>query len=219
VPQRVIKVARTLSTGFALAFFLIIAFGWIAHSITLGTTMQFDSAVREAVHRAASPRLTPVMIAISTAARPGVLLVLAVILAVILWRRGQKTPARMLLVTMAGAVVLDVALKAWFQRTRPEAYFGYPLPVSYSFPSGHSLFSACFFAGVAIVSSPLLRRTVAKVLLWTAAILLIAVVGISRVYLGVHYPTDVIGGYMAATVWLAALSESNRIRARRVQQR
>ena len=57
-----------------------------------------------------------------------------------------------MVVTFAGAALLDVGLKKLFARTRPEAFFDYyPLPHSYSFPSGHALFATCFFGGIAVL--------------------------------------------------------------------
>jgi undecaprenyl-diphosphatase len=66
--------------------------------------------------------------------------------------------------------------------------------------------------------SPRIRSHAGKVLLWTAAVLLIAAIGFSRIYLGVHYPTDVIGGYAAAVVWVLALAIGNHVRGRRIKR-
>ena len=112
---------------------------------------------------------------------------------------------------MAGAVVLENALKYAVHRTRPEPFFGTP-PESYSFPSGHALFSACFYGALAWMLAARTRNAGACAAIWTAALALIAAIGLSRVYLGVHYPTDVIGGYLVAAFWLAGLlaSQSGR---------
>jgi undecaprenyl-diphosphatase len=118
---------------------------------------------------------------------------------------GRRRSAWIFLIVMLGAELLNQVLKLFFRRNRPEAFFNYPLPSSYSFPSGHSLMSACFFGALAAVLAPLLRSRVAQAALWASAVLLVAVIGLSRVYLGVHFPSDVIGGFAAGIAWTAGV--------------
>ncbi len=128
------------------------------------------------------------------------------------WRRG----AGLVLVTLAGAGVLDVGLKELFARTRPQAFFDYyPAPGSFSFPSGHALFAVCFFGGIAVLLTHRLRGPLARILAWAIALVLIILIGASRVYLGVHYPTDVIGGFAVGIVWVASVALGDRLADRR----
>src|ERR1700682_753225 len=117
---------------------------------------------------------------------------------------GRRRPAILLVVAAAGAVALDELLKLVFHRPRPEAYFGYPLPSSYSFPSGHAVSSCCFYGVLAAIVTARMRSRAAKSAVWTAAALMAALIGLSRIYLGVHYPSDVVAGYAVAVVWVAA---------------
>jgi membrane-associated phospholipid phosphatase len=118
-------------------------------------------------------------------------------------------------VTLAGAGVLDLGLKEIFARARPQAFFDYYLvPASFSFPSGHALFAVCFFGGIAVLLSHRLRGRLARILLWAVALFLIFLIGASRVYLGVHYPTDVIGGFAVGTVWVASVALGDRLAER-----
>jgi undecaprenyl-diphosphatase len=111
---------------------------------------------------------------------------------------------------------LDVGLKELFARARPQAFFDYyRTPESYSFPSGHALFAVCFFGGLAVLLSHRLRGRFAQILVWTIALVLIVLIGMSRVYLGVHYPTDVIGGFAVGTVWVAFVALGDRLAERR----
>jgi undecaprenyl-diphosphatase len=127
------------------------------------------------------------------------------------WRRG----AVLVLVTLAGAGVLDLGLKELFARTRPQAFFDYYLaPKSFSFPSGHALFAVCFFGGLAALLSHRLRGRPAQILVWAMALVLIFLIGVSRIYLGVHYPTDVIGGFAVGTVWVASVALGDRLAER-----
>src|SRR5262249_39061805 len=108
--------------------------------------------------------------------------------------RGRREEALLIVLAMAGAEVLEYLLKIGIQRPRPEPFFGVRLPGSYSFPSGHALLSSCCYAPLAALGSGSLR--------WIATVALVLAIGFSRVYLGVHYPTDVIAGYVAAMVWM-----------------
>ena len=130
------------------------------------------------------------------------------------WRRG----ALLVVVTLAGAGLLDVGLKLFFQRARPEPFFpDYPLPDSFSFPSGHALFATCFFGGLAVLLSHRLRSRLLQVLIWIVALLLIVLIGASRVYLGVHYPTDVLGGFAVGIVWVVSVALGDRLAERRLR--
>jgi undecaprenyl-diphosphatase len=110
----------------------------------------------------------------------------------------------LMLAAITGAEVIEAALKAHFHRQRPEAFFGAPSPESYSFPSGHALLSVCLYSLLATMISARLEGR-ARWLVRCGAAALIVAIGLSRVYLGVHYPSDVIGGYLAGVAWIATL--------------
>jgi undecaprenyl-diphosphatase len=138
-----------------------------------------------------------------------------VVVCVSLYFRHTRT-AGLVAITMLGVAVLDLALKHAFHRPRPVAFFG-ATPNSYSFPSGHALGSLCFYGILAVILAPLARGRGAKFCVWIAAVLLVGMIGLSRIYLGVHYPSDVIAGYCAAIVWIGAvgfLERSWRTRGR-----
>src|ERR1051326_3170744 len=97
---------------------------------------------------------------------------------------------------------MDEGLKLLFERHRPEAYFGLVEPLGYSFPSGHSMASCCFYGGLALIAAGRARSRGMRWGIYSGAAMVIGGIGLSRVYLGVHYPTDVLGGYTAALAWL-----------------
>src|ERR1051325_9242719 len=105
---------------------------------------------------------------------------------------------------MVGSLVLDLTLKYIYHRTRPTAYFGIA-PHSYSFPSGHALCSFCFYLVLAGLLSARIRSLALRIMIWTLAIVMVIIIGLSRIYLGVHYPSDVLAGYLAAAVWVGAI--------------
>jgi undecaprenyl-diphosphatase len=116
------------------------------------------------------------------------------------WRR-----AGMLAIVMVGTWVLNDSLKEAFQRARPDPFFGILPPHNYSFPSGHALFSFCFFGFLAAIFIPQLKSRSQRFAAWTLVAIIIVLVGFSRVYLGVHYPTDVVGGWLVGLAWLSAV--------------
>jgi membrane-associated phospholipid phosphatase len=215
--QRLLSAA--LLTGLIAAALALALFSWLGREILTGVTPVLDEQLRAALHDLASPRLTRVMIAASLYGGPAWLVPLGVGLALAFLVRGWPRGALLVLVTMAGAGLLDVLLKQAFGRVRPAAFFDYPLPVSHSFPSGHAFFAASFFGGLAVLVSDRVRSPVLRGLVWLTAIGLILLIGVSRVYLGVHYPSDVLAGYAAATIWVAAVAFGDRLAWHRRRRR
>ena len=211
--------STTLTVGLLTAAAALILFTWLAHEILTDVTLALDDRIRLALHSVASARLTTVMRALSLYGGPTGLAPLGILLALIFllkrWHRG----ALLVVVTMAGAGLLDTVLKLIFRRTRPAAFFDYPLPASLSFPSGHAFFAASFFGGLAVLVSGRIRSRVLRAAVWVAAAALILLVGVSRIYLGVHYPSDVLAGYAAAAVWVAAVAFGDRLVSHRRRQR
>ena len=111
----------------------------------------------------------------------------------------------------AGALALDMTLKYAYHRTRPIAYFG-AAPLSYSFPSGHALCSFCFYGVMAGLLSARIKSLAWRVAIWIAAAVLVIAIGLSRIYLGVHYPSDVLAGYLAAAVWVGTVIVLDHVR-------
>jgi undecaprenyl-diphosphatase len=209
-PLRESAVSRAVIIGLALAISVLVLTAWMAEEMHEGETLPFDRHVRELIHGYSTPALTSAMRFFSRLGSVTVMLIMAAAAFLIFWRAGWTRAAMLLAITLGGAFLLEQVLKLSFQRARPTAYFEYPLPHSFSFPSGHALFSFCFFGMLASLVTARLRSTVLRVALWMAAAVLIALIGFSRIYLGVHYPTDVIGGYAAAFVWISAVTFGDR---------
>ncbi|HEY6250241.1 MAG TPA: phosphatase PAP2 family protein [Candidatus Angelobacter sp.] len=214
-PLAFLGVAVPLSLLLSIAGLFL--FAWIAEEVIEDHTRRFDSAIRGWVHQYSSPTMTEVAKTASWLGEYGVAIALVVALVLFLafrWRRA----ALWLTITQAGALVLNVSLKYAFHRTRPDPFFG-SLPHSYSFPSGHALFSFCFYGVLAGLLVDRIRSGIARTLIWIAASALIAAIGLSRIYLGVHYPTDVVGGYLTAAIWVSSMIAFDRLRVRRRQSR
>lgn len=192
------------------AIVCIFLFGWIAGEMLEGDTRAFDFAVRNWVHGFASPGLTRAMTTISLLGYD-VLIVELVVALVIFVRLRWRRAAAWLALSMAGALALDLALKFAFRRQRPQPFFG-DAPHSFSFPSGHALCSFVFYAVLAGLIAERIRPQWLRVAVGVAAGALVAAIGLSRIYLGVHYPSDVIAGYLAAAIWVSALLVLDHVR-------
>jgi membrane-associated phospholipid phosphatase len=196
--------AFLLLGAFLIAAAALFIFGWLAEEMLEGDTQRFDSFVRTAIHQHATPGLTRLMLGFSFLGSVATVSVLCLVLlsAFLCFRRVRL--AALLGITMIGMAALDFSLKLAFHRPRPVAFFG-SSPSSYSFPSGHAFGALCFYGVLAAISAARARGKAAKSCIWTGAVLLIGMIGLSRIYLGVHYPSDVIAGYCAGAVWVGAV--------------
>jgi undecaprenyl-diphosphatase len=179
----------------------LVLFTWVAAEVVAGRTADFDSRVRLAVHAHSSPELTSALRFLTNFGEPAVLIALSVAATAALVSLRPKRAALLFVITMVAGFLLDFTLKLAFRRARPPAsFFGMPMPDSYSFPSGHALFSVCFLGTLALLISARVRSRLGRVAIWLAAALLAGSIGFSRIYLGVHYPADVIAGYAAGAI-------------------
>ena len=200
-----------------LAIAAVFLFSWIAQSVAANRTIAFDASIRARVHEYASPSLTRFMVGMSFLGGNGLIIGAFGAFFLFLYLRWRRATL-WLVITILGALVLDVSLKLGFHRQRPVPFFG-AVPLTYSFPSGHSLFSFCFYGVLAGLWSGRVRSRTARILIWTFAAALVLMIGLSRIYLGVHYPSDVIAGYLAATIWVSTLVGLDRWRVYRSASR
>jgi len=194
-----------------IALVALFAFGWLANEVVDGETARFDAGVRALAHQTATPGLTVAMLAISfLGSVAAVVTIGALAVGVCLsWRR--RHAALLIAITLGGAALLETGLKLAFHRSRPVPFFG-TAPGSFAFPSGHALFAACLYGVLAAMLAAHARRTLVHVGIWCGALLLIGLIGWSRIYLGVHYPSDVVAGYCVAAWWVGAVAFVDRTR-------
>jgi undecaprenyl-diphosphatase len=185
----------------AIALGAVLLFAWFAQLASGVGPGELDTAGRAAVHSYAVPWLTALMKGASFAGSGWVLWPFGTLIVGLLSRAGRGRDAGLFAIAVLGANLISESMKLFFHRTRPQAWFDYPLPSTYSFPSGHAFESFCFFLCLAEVLIREDWRPVSKVAVWGAAVGCALTIGLSRVYLGVHYPTDVLAGYVAGIVW------------------
>lgn len=191
-----------LFLGLATAAGALLLFGWLAEELLEGDIQVFDETIRVFVHGFASELLTAFMNFVTILGSTLFLSVVFICVFIIFIRINWKRAAVLFTVMMFGAVILNFMLKVSFARARPVPFFDTQLPESYSFPSGHALYAACFYGVLAWLITARIRARSLKTLIWMPAVMIALLIGLSRIYLGVHYPSDVIAGYAAAIVWV-----------------
>jgi undecaprenyl-diphosphatase len=205
------RLGPRMGVGLLAAVIVTVLFAVLASEMREGETQRFDDALRMTVYGVASPRATTVFRAITQLGSPLFLLPLTIVFSLIFLRLRRIRGAILLTATMVGVSLLNWILKAVFQRPRPLPFFGLTVPASYSFPSGHSLAAFCFYGALAALVTARMRSTFWSALVWAGAVVVIVGVGFSRLYLGVHYPSDIIGGYATGFVWVLTVASADRM--------
>jgi len=205
------RLGPRLSLGLLAAAIVLVLFAVLADEVREGETQHLDDAVRLTVHGVASPPLTAVLHVTTQLGSPFVLIPLTLVCSFVFLHLRRIRGAILLTVTMVGVTLLNWVLKAIFQRARPVPFFGLSTPTSYSFPSGHSLASFCFYGALAALVTARLRSRALRVTVWAGAALVIVAVGFSRLYLGVHYASDVVAGYATGFVWVLTVASADRM--------
>lgn len=161
----------------------------------------FDSFVIEKIQSLITPKLTSVMLFFTFFASTWSLLTLTVIsIGIMLWQH-KRWEALFLLLALGGGMAFNLLLKWLYHRERPSIH-RLVEESGYSFPSGHSMAAFLFLGMMAMLLTLFVVSRAAKAVIILAAVVLILLVGISRIYLGVHYPSDVLAGFAAGGVWL-----------------
>ena len=174
-------------------------FVWLLGEVASGEIMRLDTlAYQVFVETLRSDALTPFMEAFTSLAS---VVVLAVMAAVIAALAPGKAPGWCVAVNLVCVVVLNTVLRVIVQRPRP-AGFRLISESGYSFPSGHSMVAMAFFGLLIWMVWRYHRRDVMRVVWCVCFGLVIAMVGISRIYLGVHYASDVLAGFCVSLIWL-----------------
>jgi undecaprenyl-diphosphatase len=196
--------SASLIVSLACSALFLTLFAWLSEEVFEGGLQQFDTAVRMKVHEFFSPQLTRFMQVMTFLGSIRFLTILFAIIVAVWLSKGMKRRAIWLMIAVGGSVILDISLKLSFHRTRPMPFVGIA-PQTYSFPSGHALSSFCFYFVLAGLLCARIQSLAMRIFIWTASAALVFTIGLSRIYLGVHYPTDVIAGYVAAAAWVSTL--------------
>jgi membrane protein DedA with SNARE-associated domain/membrane-associated phospholipid phosphatase len=195
-----------LTVGLLAAAGSLWLFGGLAEDLLTGDPIvRFDRVLDDYLHSHATPPLTTFFLIVTALGSIEAIVLLVVVLAAFLaWGRRWVFLGSWL-AAVAGSAVLNQLLKGLFERPRP--HFEHPLLVetSYSFPSGHAMESFVVYGMLTYFAVLALRSWESRVAVVLGAALLVMLIGFSRMYLGVHYFSDVLAGYAAGGVWLSAL--------------
>ncbi len=195
-----------LTAGLLLSVLLAVAFGMVARQVDRGGALtEFDATLgrRLAEHRGLAPVLRVVLFGFTLLGAFEVLLVLVPVVAVVFWLRRKWLLGIVWLVAGIGSSLINSTLKHFYARPRPPWKDEWVWESNQSFPSGHSTASVVLvglLAYMLVIGCP---RWTGRVAIIAGAVLLILTIGFSRVYLGAHYFSDVVGGYCVGAAWLA----------------
>lgn len=206
-----LALGSVLFAGMTLAIIALFFFAWLANKVIAGETTYFDDTVRSYVHTFASPALTNLMQIASFLGSTIFLIIFGAGIVFFFLFLKRRRPAAIFAITTVGSGILISTLKILFQRARPEPFFDTILPASFSFPSGHSLGSLCFYLALAAIITVRIENRLLKTVTWIIAVFLVLLIGISRIYLGVHFPSDVVAGYAVGLIWVMTIAIGDRL--------
>lgn len=187
----------------ALAVAGAFAFGQIAEEVVdQEEVVRFDERIAQELHDRATPGLTDVWLAVANAGGLVGMALVAALAAALLHRRGSRREAALLVSAYAGALAILGGLKWGFGRPRPEFVEPLAQESTPSFPSGHATVSTAVVGAVCFVVARRVRGR-ARFATIAAGALVVLAIGFSRLYLGVHYVSDVAAGWIAGGTWLA----------------
>ena len=186
----------------------LLLFRHIADEVGEGDTRAFDRAIIFALRTPGNPHrpigpdwLNTAAVDVTSLGSTTVLGIIVILVAgLFLSFRRWREAAALLLASGGGLVITDL-LKDWFQRDRPPQALHVVQAINASFPSGHATLSATVFLTLGALIAHFAERRRVRVYALAAAVILSAMVGCSRVYLGVHWPTDVLGGWCLGSAW------------------
>ena len=178
-------------------------FAYIARSIHLHTISSFDEPIIDVIQGTQSAGLTSVMKTFTTIGSTTTVALLALLtLIVLLWKK-HKAQAVLFIAALGGTGILNQVLKFIFKRERPD--FDRLIDIGgYSFPSGHTMMAFSLYTILAYIIWRNLHNVWARIGITILAIFMIVMIAVSRIYLGVHFPSDIVGGVLASSVWLFA---------------
>ncbi len=183
---------------FAGVLLPLAGFVTLADEIHEAESLHFDNALLLHLHALATPALNSFFVLVSRLGYewgviPADVLIVLVLLMRRRWRKGAFAATAFI-----GSALLNMGSKQLFQRERPSLWESIAPESTFSFPSGHAMGSMTLAITVVLLT----WRTRWRWPVLAGAVLFVALVGLSRVYLGVHYPSDILGGWCAALVWV-----------------
>jgi undecaprenyl-diphosphatase len=189
----------------------LLGFFDLAEDMVEGSQDAFDMRVITALHSGADPSnpigpawLDRAMLDLTSLGSLAILVTVSLVVAGYLIFQGQKWKALALAIALGGGLVLSETLKSVFERTRPPDIYRTAEALNASFPSGHALLSTVVYLTLGAMLARAVKQRRLKTYVLGVAIMVALIVGVSRVYLGLHWPSDVMAGWCLGAAWAMA---------------
>ncbi|MEH2089539.1 phosphatase PAP2 family protein [Nostoc sp.] len=199
-PHLATLIATIGIVGLASCLLVLFVLAQLAEEVLEQDAFKFDTTFLLWLHQFANPNLDNLMLFITNLGNPSTVVIVAGITILLLWWRRYQEETKAFVFACIGGLILNTGLKLFFSKPRPELWHQLISEKSFSFPSGHALGSMVLYGFIAYELA-IHYPNFAKVI-YSLTVILIAAIGISRLYLGVHWPTDIIAGYGVGFLWL-----------------
>ncbi|MFD0049688.1 phosphatase PAP2 family protein [Actinomycetes bacterium NPDC127524] len=193
---------KLLAKGYAVSIFSIIVFGLISIFVHGDKVKGFDDSIISFVQGFEAPSLTVIMKFFSWIGSTEIVAILSIVILLVLYKfLHHRLELILFIAVIGGTAVLNQVLKMLFHRSRPSLH-RLADAQGFSFPSGHSMEAVALYGVLAFLLWRHIPSAWGRRILAFLSVCMILAIGISRIYLGVHYPSDVIGAYFASIFWL-----------------
>lgn len=207
--------APQLAIAFVLFWTPVIVFLKIAGEILDRQPIGIDTALLLWIHSTATPALDSIFLSITTSGNVEYILPITALLIVYLLYKKQRLHALIVTFGVGGAAAANFVLKLLFHRDRPVFWHSLITETGFSFPSGHAMLSSALILCVIA----LLWNTNWRIVSIIIGVIIVGLIGYSRLYMGVHYPTDVIAGWSVSAVWIVVVLAVTKVASRRYRGR
>lgn len=214
-------IGALLIVGLIISAGSLFMFAALALLMAAGATQRMDEAVLLWMYGHSTPLLDSWALKLTSLGSSAPAVMIALVASAFLWIGRHRWTLAVLWTAVLGSAVLSTTLKAAFDRPRPMLWDRMHAGEA-SFPSGHAMSAVVIYGTLAYLVARLESGRGMRILTFGVAALAIVIIGVTRLYLGVHYPSDVIAGYAAALGWASfcalAIEVINHMRARRRAQ-
>ena len=201
IHQKIVTLIATVGTvGLLTCFSIIFIVAQISDEVIDREAFAFDRTILLWIHSFTNPVLDRVMYFFTRLNDPDTASLLAITVITIFLIKRFYSEARIFAIACFGGVILSYGLKSFFGKIRPNLWESAVVDNSFSYPSGHALGSTILYGFIAYILATRYHQFARFI--YSAAVLLIGTIGLSRLYFGVHWPTDIIGGYGIGFLWL-----------------
>jgi len=195
------RLKRNTWTAILFLLAMCLFFGSIAEEVvTNDTLVDIDRVFGAWIQSRSNPSMTDMMLIITQLGASSVVLTICAMTGVLLWRRHLYHWLTALILSVPGGMLFNLFLKILFRRARPLVDHPVVATLGYSFPSGHTMAVTVLYGFLVILAFSTIRERALPLAL--LGLLLITAVAFSRVYLGAHYLSDVLGAFTAGLAWL-----------------